>query len=83
MSRGDRSTPDLLVLIIASTICLAILIAVIGVFVIHVYEPKSDLNGLVGNLNDVINTMIGLMAGYLAGRQGGRRTRRRDDEEEE
>ncbi len=82
MARRDRSTPDLLVLIIASTICLAILIAVMGVFVLRIYEPKVDMSGLVGNLNDVINTMIGLMAGYLAGRQGNRMTRRRDEEDE-
>jgi hypothetical protein len=82
VARRDRSTPDLLVLIIASTICLAVLIATAGVFVIRIYEPKVDLSGLVGNLNDVINTMIGLMAGYLAGRQGNRRTRRHEEEDE-
>jgi hypothetical protein len=77
MSR--RSTADLLVLIIASTICGAILIAVVGVFVLRIAQPKTDLAGIVGNLGDVINTMVGLLAGFLAGKTGARR-RREDDE---
>lgn len=79
--RRERSTADLLVLLIATTICVAILIATLGIFVLRIYEPHSDLSGLIGNLNDVINTMIGLMAGFLAGKSG-RRGRRRDDDED-
>ena len=82
MSRDRRSTSDTLVLIVAGTICTCIMIATIGVFVLRIYQPKSDLSGLVGNLNDVINTLIGLMAGFLAGKTGSR-GRRRDNEEDE
>ena len=78
MSR--RSTSDTLVLIVATTICVAILIAVVGVFLLTAFKPKTDLGGLIGNLGDVINTMIGLMAGFLAGKSGGRRRRGDDDE---
>lgn len=80
---SGRSTADTLVLIIATTICAAILLAVIGVFTLQLAEPKVDLTHLVGNLNDVINTMIGLMAGYLAGRTEKTRLRRKDEDEDE
>ena len=70
---SKRSTADMLVLFIAGTICVAILIATVGVFLLQAYKPNANLTGLVGNLNDVINTMLGLMAGFLAGRQGNRR----------
>lgn len=80
MANRGRSTADTLILMIAGTICVAILIATIGVFVIRVYEPKVDLSGLVGNLNDVINTLIGIMAGFLAGKQSNRRKKDDDDE---
>ena len=79
---SDRSTADLMVLIIATTICVAILLALIGVFTLQLAEPKVDLTHLVGNLNDVINTMIGLMAGYLAGRTERSRLRNRDEDDE-
>ena len=38
---GARRT--LLVLIIATTICAAILLAIIGVFTIELFKPKTDL----------------------------------------
>ena len=81
MSQG-RSTGDLLVLIVAATICGAILLGVIGVFVVSIARPKTDLTGLVGNLGDVINTMVGLMAGFLAGKTGSLRKRREDARED-
>lgn len=79
---SDRSVADTLVLIIATTICVAILLAVVGVFTLQLADPKVDLTHLIGNLNDVINTMIGLMAGYLAGRTEKTRLRRKDEDDE-
>ncbi len=81
MANRGRSTADMLVLMIAGTICVAILIATAGVFVVRIYQPKVDLSALVGNLNDVVNTLIGIMAGFLAGKQSNRRRRKDDDDE--
>ena len=80
---GDRSTADLLVLIIAATICVAVLVALVGVLAIEYHSPSNDISKAVGNLNDIINTLIGLMAGYLAGRTEVSRVRRRRDEDDD
>jgi hypothetical protein len=78
----DRPTTDLLILIIAGTICAAILLGIVGVFVVEVANPNTDLAKLAGNLNDVISTLVGLLAGWLAGRTERTRVRRgREDDE--
>lgn len=78
---GRRSTTDLLLLTIAATICLAVLVALVGILVIEFHNPAENLSATLGNLNDVVNTLIGLLAGFLAGRTDSTTRRRRDREE--
>jgi hypothetical protein len=73
----DRSTGDLLVLMIAGTVCAVILIATGAVIVQKVLRPDDmDAVKAAAQIGDVINTLIGLLAGFLAGRT--ERTARRD-----
>lgn len=65
---AQRSTTDLLVLLIASTICAAVLLTGATLGLLQILRPSVDTTGLSGNLFDVITTLIGLLAGFLAGR---------------
>jgi hypothetical protein len=62
----DRSTGDLLVLLLAGTICLSVLAAGATIAVLQI--QGDDTSRAAGLLSDVVNTLIGLLAGFLAGR---------------
>lgn len=64
----ERSTTDLLILMIAGTICFAVLATGATVGIIEIANSRVDTSGIVNQLSDVINTLIGLLAGFLAGR---------------
>lgn len=63
---GDRSTTDLLLLLLAGTICAVVLFVGAAIFVLEL--KGKDTAGLAGNLTDVVNTLVGILAGFLAGR---------------
>jgi hypothetical protein len=70
MAKGrfrDRPTGELMVLLIATTICTYILVTMIVLFVLAIWTDR-DLSGPARNIADIINTLIGLLAGFLAGR---------------
>jgi hypothetical protein len=65
---SERSTGDILIIMIAFTICFAVLAAGAAVALIELVHPEVDTTASVGIISDVINTLIGLLAGFLAGR---------------
>lgn len=65
---GRRSTGDLLVLLIATTVCFSVLAGGFGVFIAGLLYPDRDNTAVVRAIGDVINTLLGLLAGFLAGR---------------
>lgn len=80
-----RSTTDLLILMIAGTICFAVLASGATIAAIEVKSSgQADTSVAFKSLTDVLNTLIGLLAGFLAGRtqsvQETRRTKRELDE---
>lgn len=64
----SRSTGDLLVMLIAATVCFCVLAAGGAVTVLAFVHPEVNTTAVVGTISDVINTLIGLLAGFLAGR---------------
>lgn len=64
----DRPTGDLLVLMIAATICFTVLASGAAVAIIELKDPSVDTSKEVGAIRDIVGTLIGLLAGYLAGR---------------
>ena len=62
----DRPTTDLLLLMIAGTVCFAVLSATITVLILSFVQPEN--RGGFAAVADVINTLISLLAGFLAGR---------------
>jgi hypothetical protein len=64
----DRPTGDLLVILIAATICGSVALGGGAIAVIEILHPESDTTAALGMISDVINTLIGLLAGVLIGR---------------
>ena len=64
----DRPTGELLILMIAGTVCLFVLVfgGVVGVLAIS--DPTLDLAAASRAVGGIINTLLGLMAGFLVGR---------------
>lgn len=80
--RRERTTADLLVLIVAGTVCGAVAFTLVAVVLLAFFRPEG-LQGVLGKTTagvaDVVNTLIGLLAGFLAGRTQGRRDVRDPD----
>ena len=75
----DRSTGDLLVMLIAITVC-GYIVVISAVLIVNVIvNPDAEETGAARNIADIINTLIGLLAGYLAGRSGFKSTDRGED----
>jgi len=63
----DRPTGELMVMIIALTICGYIALTATVILILALFTDR-DLSDPARNIADIINTLIGLLAGYLAGR---------------
>jgi hypothetical protein len=77
----DRSTGDVLVLMIASTICLGVAGTAAATIVFAFLNPGADVSAPARFIVDVVNTLIGLLAGFLAGRTETAMRKVRDQED--
>jgi hypothetical protein len=66
----QRPTPELLLLMVAGTICGILLSSAVAVAVIEIRDPGADTSWAAASIRNVLGTALGLMAGYLAGRRG-------------
>ena len=64
----NRSTGDLLMLVIVGTVAFSVLASGTALFLITILVPDRDTQAGFHALGDVVNTLIGLLAGFLAGR---------------
>jgi hypothetical protein len=64
----DRETGDLLVIMVAFTICWSVIAGGATIALVEVVHPDADTSKALVLVSDVINTLIGLLAGFLAGR---------------
>ena len=64
---ANRTTGDLLILLIASTVCFSVLASGLALFIVTLTVPDRDTTAGFHAISDVVNTLIGLLAGFLAG----------------
>lgn len=64
----QRPTADLLILIIAGTICFSVLMYGLVVSVLVFAQPDKDHSEAVTLLSNTFQMLIGLLAGFVAGR---------------
>jgi len=76
-----RSTGDLLVLMVAATVCTVLVVGVIGLGILAVARPSEDLSRAFSAVGSVLSTLVGIVAGYLAGRTDRGREQSRADED--
>lgn len=64
----DKPTGDLMVLMIATTVCSSVFIGGAALVTLAIVRPDLDTSNFARNIADLLNTLIGLLAGFLAGR---------------
>ena len=74
---ADRTTGDLLILVIAGTVCFSVLASGMALFIVTLTVPDRDTTAGFHAISDVVNTLIGLLAGFLAGRTDARLARQK------
>ena len=65
---SERSTPEMLVLMIAGTICGAVVVGGAAVIILSFIHPDHDFDEGARAIADLLTTMVGLLAGFLAGK---------------
>jgi hypothetical protein len=69
---SDRSTGDLLILLLASLVVAVVLISTVGIVIIQIARPDQDTGTAGAVIANIVNTLVGLVAGYLAGKTDSR-----------
>ncbi|HWI70245.1 MAG TPA: hypothetical protein VNS88_18080 [Nitrospiraceae bacterium] len=64
----ERPTGDLMVLMVALTVCGSVVFGGMAIIVVTLVRPDVDVSNAARNIADLLNTLIGLLAGFLAGR---------------
>lgn len=63
----ERPTGEILVLLIAGTICGGVAVGGVGIIIFMFLNPTSEPLAATRLIAGVMNTLIGLLAGFLAG----------------
>ena len=79
----DRPTGDLMVLLVAVTVCGSVVFGGVAVILVTLFQPDVDVTNAARNIADLLNTLIGLLAGFLAGRTDANVTAARKMNEEQ
>ena len=77
----DRPTGDLMVLMVATTVCSSVFVGGAAIVFLAVLRPDLDTANFARNIADLLNTLIGLLAGFLAGRTDANVTKMRQEEQ--
>jgi hypothetical protein len=63
----DRPLRELLILMIAGTVCVAVLGAGIYVLVVEIVDPDEDLSTFYSAMFGLLGSLLSVVAGFLAG----------------
>ena len=64
----DRPTGDLLILLVAVTVCGSVMVSGGAIILLAIFQPDFDVTNAARNVTDLLNTLVGLLAGFVAGR---------------
>lgn len=64
---GDRSTPEVVLLVLTGLITVLLILAALGVLLIVLIRPDVNVDGVVSSLFDTLKVIIGAVVGYAAG----------------
>jgi hypothetical protein len=67
MNVKDRNAGEILIILVTLTVCVSIILAGTGLFILSIIQPERDTNKALVAVLNIINTLIGVVAGYLAG----------------
>jgi ABC-type proline/glycine betaine transport system permease subunit len=65
---AKRPLMDIIILMVAATICSAILISLIAIAAIELINPDQDTTVATATMASFLNILMGLLAGFIAGR---------------
>lgn len=77
MTRG-RTVGELIILMLAGTVCVSVVLTGTGLVLLAVLAPERDTTKLIAGFTSVISSLLALIAGFLAGRSD--RGRRNGDQ---
>lgn len=64
----NRSTPELVLLIIATTVAVVMVVAVVGILIVEILHPEVDISAAAQGFTHTLGVLVGVVAGYMLGR---------------
>ena len=68
----NRSTIDVVVILLTITIGVAIVMSIIGVLILKLRDPGMDVKGASSVVGNILTTVVGALVGFIGGRATGR-----------
>lgn len=67
-----RSTVDIVIIILATTVCATITFAALGTIIGKIWNPLMDVTRAAEIIANTITTILGALVGFIGGRAAGR-----------
>jgi hypothetical protein len=68
----NRSTIDVVVILLTITIGAAIIMSILGVLILKLRDPGMDVKGASSVVGNILTTVVGALVGFIGGRATGR-----------
>lgn len=68
----NRSTADLVIMLVAVVICAILLLTLVGIIAIELVHPEFDSDPLVRVESEILGVLVGALVGFVGGRGVGR-----------
>ena len=68
----NRSTFDVVVILMTAMVGLTMALVVIGVIVLRLFRPEVDVKSAGAVIGNVLTTLVGALVGFVGGRATGR-----------
>ena len=68
----ERSTIDLVIIIITVTVGCTVLLTVMALFIMRLMHPEADTSRAAEAVMNIVTTLVGSLVGFIGGRATGR-----------